>query len=213
MPALEVFADVVCPFAHVGLRLARQRRDEVGSIGESMWIRAWPLELVNGKPQDPDTVAHHIGELKEQIDPGLFAGFRPSAFPATTLPALSLAAQAYRQDPAVGEAASFALRDALFEEGRDPSRADVLRDIADQVGLEDMQFGDHRLVLQEWHEGQRQGVEGSPHFFCKGMNSFCPSLDISRDEQGHTRIRLDRARLDRFLDACFVGDDDGAGQG
>ena len=213
MPVLEVFADVVCPFAHVGLRLAKERRDEVGMTGQSMWIRAWPLELVNGKPQDPTAVALHISELRKQIDPKLFAGFRPSAFPASTLPALSLAAQAYRQDPAVGEAASLALRYALFEEGRDPSNADVLRQISEQVGLEDMQFGDHRLVLQEWHEGQRRGVEGSPHFFCKGMNSFCPSLDISRDEQGHSRIRLDRARLDRFLDACFLGDDSGAGQG
>ena len=120
-------------------------------------------------------MALHISELRKQIDPKLFAGFRPSAFPATTLPALELAAHAYRQDPAVGEEpASFALRHALFEEGRDPSMGDVLKEIAEQVGMEDMPRDDHhhRLVFEEWHEGQRRGVEGSPHFFCKGMNSL-----------------------------------------
>ena len=63
MPTLEVFADVGCPFAHVGLRLARQRRDDLGLAGEWMWVRAWPLELVNGKPQDPETVLVHIADL------------------------------------------------------------------------------------------------------------------------------------------------------
>ncbi len=206
MPTLEVFADVGCPFAHVGLRMARRRRDELGLAGESMWVRAWPLELVNGKPQDPEAVVRHIADLREQIDPGLFAGFRPNAFPTTTLPALSLAAQAYRQDPAIGEATSFALRHALFEEGKDPSRADVLDEIAERVGMPRRSVDDHGLVLDEWHEGKRRGVQGSPHFFCKGMDSFCPSLDISIDEHGHPRLRLDRARLDRFLDACFLGE-------
>ena len=70
-------------------------------------------------------------------------------------------------------------------------------------------WDDDHLVFDEWEEGQRRGVEGSPHFFCKGMNSFCPSLDISREKHGNSRIRLDRARLDRFLAACFVEGEDG----
>ena len=210
MPTLEVFADVGCPFAHVGLRLARQRRDDLGLAGEWMWVRAWPLELVNGKPQDPETVLLHIADLREQIDPGLFANFDPSVFPATTLPALSLAAQAYREDLALGEVTSFALRVALFEEGRDISRRDVLTEIAKRVGMSKVVMSDDdHLVFDEWEEGQRRGVEGSPHFFCKGMDSFCPSLDISRERHGNTRIRLDRARLDRFLAACFVEGEDG----
>jgi hypothetical protein len=203
--ALEVFADVWCPFAHVGLRLARQRRDDLGVTDEPMWVRAWPLELVNGRPQDPSTVAHHVADLRAQIDSGLFSAFDPATFPTSTLPALSLAAQAYREHPSIGEAASFALRDALFEEGRDPSQPDVLTDVADRVGMRNPPSGDDRLVLEEWQEGRRRGVEGSPHFFCGGMDSFCPSLDIARDEIGHARLRLNRARLDRFLDACFLG--------
>jgi predicted DsbA family dithiol-disulfide isomerase len=205
VPSLEVFADVWCPFAHVGLRMARQRRDALGVAGASMWIRSWPLELVNGQPQDPAKVRLHVADLREQIDPSLFAGFDPGVFPSSTLPALSLAAQAYRQSPAIGEAASFALRDALFEEGRDLSRAEVLTAIAGQAGMQDLRLDDHRLVIEEWHEGQRRGVEGSPHFFCRGVDSFCPSLDISRNREGHARLRLNPSRLDDFLDSCFRG--------
>jgi hypothetical protein len=178
----------------------------VGLTDESIVIRAWPLELVNGRPQDPSVVASHIEDLREQIDAELFAGFDPGAFPSSTLPALSLAAQAYRFDASAGEAASFALRDALFEEGKDPSQPEVLTGIAERVGLPDLHLRDHQLVIEEWHEGRERGVEGSPHFYCHGMNSFCPSLDISRDGEGRLQLRPNKVRLIEFLDACFRED-------
>jgi hypothetical protein len=47
---VEVFADVGCPFAHVGLRRFVERRDELGRDDVVLWVRAWPLELVNARP-------------------------------------------------------------------------------------------------------------------------------------------------------------------
>ena len=53
---IEVFADVVCPFTHVGLRRLVDRRDELGASAV-LRVRAWPLELINGEPLAADLVA------------------------------------------------------------------------------------------------------------------------------------------------------------
>ena len=55
MSVLEVYADIWCPFAYVGLHCVAARRSERGRDDVLLDIRAWPLELVNGAPLDPDT--------------------------------------------------------------------------------------------------------------------------------------------------------------
>lgn len=65
---IEVFADVVCPFTHVGLRRLVERRHELGSSAV-LRVRAWPLELVNGEPLAADVVAEEVRELREQVAP------------------------------------------------------------------------------------------------------------------------------------------------
>jgi len=202
-PGLEVFADVWCPFAHVGLRLVRARlQDLLGANGVSLRVRAWPLELVNGRPLDPQTTAHHVADLRAQLGNGWFAGFDPSAFPDTTLPALAVAAAAYRSGRAVGERVSMALRDALFEEGRNVADPEVLLAIADQHGVM-VEPVDQQAVLADWRDGQLRSVKGSPHFFCGRTGMFCPSLTIERQRGGALRIAPDRERLERFIDQCF----------
>src|SRR5579872_4650064 len=135
MTQIEVYADIWCPFAHVGLRAVLRRRSELGRDDVTIRVRSWPLELVNNAPLDVDTTAQHIAELREQVATGLFAGFDRDHFPATTLPALALAVAAYRRDGRMGEAVSLALRDALFEQGQDVSRDDVLSRVARAHGL------------------------------------------------------------------------------
>jgi len=53
------------------------------------------------------------------VAPDLFAGFDPERFPMSSLPALALGAAAYKSDLQHGERVNLALREALFEEGRD----------------------------------------------------------------------------------------------
>jgi predicted DsbA family dithiol-disulfide isomerase len=201
---IEVFADIWCPFTHVGLRTVVRRRSELGRADVAVRVRSWPLELVNGAPLDVDATAAHVEDLREQVAPSLFAGFDPSRFPRTTLPALALASAAYRKDDGTGEAVSLALRDALFEEGRDISRPEVLASVARSHGLDDGEAADVSEVLTDWHQGESRGVKGSPHFFCGDLESFCPSLIITRDEEG--RLHLDRnlEALDAFLEKCFA---------
>jgi predicted DsbA family dithiol-disulfide isomerase len=198
---IEVFADVLCPFTHVGLlRLVAHRR----AIGANtvIRVRAWPLELVNGKPLSAAFVAEEVAEMRAQVAPDMFAGFSEAHFPSTSLPALDVAAAAYRRSTPAGEQVSLALRHAVFEEGRDISSPDVLADIARSHDLRPTGPGDRETVLADWEEGRERGVLGSPHFFLDGDDFFCPALEITRIEH-HLQIRHDDAGFQRFLAHAF----------
>ncbi len=52
---------------------------------------------------------------------------------------------------------SLALRDALFEEGRDVSDPSVLAAIARTHGITGADAGDEATVLADWHEGVTRG--------------------------------------------------------
>jgi len=203
MTVIEVYADICCPFTHVGLRTVVQRRDQLKRDDVVLRVRAWPLELVNGKPLDPVTTGEHVDALRSQVAPDLFAQFDPNHFPRTSLPALALSAAAYRHGDRVGEAVSLELRDSLFERGRDISCHNVLVSVANAHGVGDVGLEDEERVLEEWRDGQSRGVLGSPHFFCGDIDTFCPSLDISRDASGHIHLHRDAEALDLFLTECF----------
>ena len=204
MALIEVYGDIWCPFTHIGLRWVVQRRDQLERDDVVIRVRAWPLELVNGRPLDPESTADHVDDLRQQVSPDLFTNFHPERFPTTTLPALALAAAAYGQDGRLGESVSLAIRDALFEQGRDISRPEVLTTLARQHGVVAFDPDELETVRREWREGQARGVEGSPHFFCGDMSVFCPSLEMARDESGHLQIRRNVSRLNRFLSDCLA---------
>jgi predicted DsbA family dithiol-disulfide isomerase len=203
VPTLEVFADVWCPFAHVGLRAAAAFRSVRGREDVPFLIRSWPLELVNGVPLVPATTAEHVRELREQVAPDLFRGFDVAHFPTSSLRALALAELGYRRDAHTGEAVSFALREALFEEGRDVASDEVLGDLATRYGLDPLEATEES-VRASWSLGQARGVRGSPHFFCSGRDAFCPTLEVRRDGDGHLEVAWRAHELETFLSTCFV---------
>ena len=63
---------------------------------------------------------------------------------------------------------------------------------------------DRAAVLDDWHEGQRRGVLGSPHFFCGKTDVFCPSLDITKDPAEGLSVARDISGLTAFLDRCLA---------
>jgi len=204
-PVVEVFADIWCPFTHVGLRAIDEQRVLTGRSDVVINVRSWPLEFVNGAPLNAVVTQEHVDHLREQVAPKLFQGFNPERFPTSTMEALALVIRAYRADARVGERASFALRDALFEHGQDVSDRGVLSEIAAELGVDLPSRSDHDAVLADWHEGQRRGVLGSPHFFCGDTDTFCPSLDITKDPELGVSITRDTSRLTAFLERCFEG--------
>lgn len=199
---IEVFADVGCPFTHVGLRRFVARREAVGRQDVQLRVRAWPLEIVNGQPLDPDFIAEEVDDIRDQVAPDLFGGFVVEHFPTSSLPALAVAAAGYRVASQVGEAVSLALRSLLFEQGEDIGRGDVLARVAADHGLE-VTDADRDAVLEDHRDGVRRGVIGSPHFFTPSGDFFCPALDVSRDDRGHLRITADPDGFEAFLTAAL----------
>ena len=199
---VEVFADVTCPFAHVGLRRFVARREEFGLRGPILRVRAWPLELVNGEPLEPSLVAQHAVELREQVAPDLFRGFNPDLVPVSSMPALELVAAAYELSNPAGERASLLVRDARFEQGLDIGEPDVLDAIAAKEGITVRPAEAERIVVHDYEEGRRRGVRGSPEFFLDGRGWYCPSLHIAQVD-GVLRIEPDVEAIEAFLAACF----------
>jgi len=210
--AVEVYADIWCPFTHLGLRrLVARREEEERSL--PIRVRAWPLELVNGEPLDAAFVAEEITELRAQVAPDVFEGFREDRFPSTTLPALALVESAYKVSPVVGESMSLMLRDLLFEHGGDVSDPAVLAAAASDLGVPLAGPAEAVAVQDSWDAGRERGVVGSPHFFTASAGYFCPALDIEKVD-GRFRIRLDEPAFEEFVASCFGsvgGDDDGGG--
>jgi len=200
---IEVYADIWCTFAHVGLRMADEHRRTSGRADVRLHVRAWPLEWVNGAPMDPQKVADHVAELQEHVAPTMFQHVDVEHFPTSTIDALALVARAYRAGDEVGERASFMVRNALFEEGRDIGDPAVLSDLGDRLGIGAPDQADRDAVRAEYEAGREKGVIGSPHFFCGDENAFCPSLQITRGEDALI-IHADADRLTEFLQRCLT---------
>ena len=201
---IEVFADVACPFTHVGLRRLVAERQARARPDVVLVANAWPLELVNGHALDAAVIAQEVEALRASVAPELFTGFDPERWPASSLPALSLTAAARGLGPRVAEAVALAVRTALFEEGLDVADREVLDRIGADHGLATAAVdAGHDLVLAEWEEGRRRGVIGSPHFFVDETDVFCPSLRISHVD-GRFDIEVATAELVGFFDRCFA---------
>jgi predicted DsbA family dithiol-disulfide isomerase len=209
---IEVFADIWCPFTHVGLHMIDDLRQRSGRSDIVIYVRAWPLELVNLRPMDPVSTRSNASELRAQVAPELFGAYQstitpaegaPAWFPSSTLEALALAARAYRRDLATGEAVSFALRRALFEEARDISTPQVLSEIATAHGLELPDEEDRAAVRADWEMGQSRQVIGSPHFFKGNDSKFCVALQISKDPVTGLSVQRNSAALEAFFTEFF----------
>jgi len=201
---IEVFADITCPFTHVGLARVTE---QLASAGSEMVIRvrAWPLEWVNGSPLDVDAVAAKAAVLRDELGVDLFSGINRARWPSTTVPALNLAASAYSVSPELGLGVSLELRSALFERGLDIADPAVLASMAAAHGLDRPDLEPSRSVLADYSDGLARGVKGSPDFFIADTEYFCPALDLGHDEAGALTARFDAAGLEAFMSAALGG--------
>jgi len=205
MRTIEVFADVLCPFTHVGLHTLIDRRTERRLAEPRLRIRAWPLELINGKPLDPHHIGAEVTALRASVRPDLFTGFSVDTFPSTSMAAFALTAAADRTgDPGLVEEVGMALRDAVFEQGLDIGQPEIVAPIANSFGLEPLAANETSVAVHaDWDEGRGRGVIGSPHFFTDdGESRFCPVLDISRDDVGNFVIAWKQG-TEAFVDSLL----------
>ncbi len=198
MTTIEVWADVTCPFAHVGLQMVASQLAALDHPIEIV-VRAWPLEWVNGAPLAADAVARNVNALERQLGVDCFRGFRADRWPVSSIPALNLADAAYRRDATTGFEMSKRLRSLLFEEGQDIADDAVLREVADAYGLATAPPTVAPGVLTDYSEGQRRGVRGSPEFLVGDEHFFCPALELGHDDDGNLTAGIDRDGIARFV--------------
>jgi predicted DsbA family dithiol-disulfide isomerase len=204
MSRIEVFADIVCPFTHVGLRRLSEERHARGRR-VSLRIRAWPLEWINGTALGPELLTGEIDALRAQVAPEMFVGFDPTIFPITSIPAFGLVAAAYALDYPTGAAVGLAVRDALFEHGQDVSDEAVLLSIGRRFDVEPLEPKAAELAVRtDWERGKARAVQGSPHFFVGDRGWFCPSLEISHHNDRFD-IHVADEQMDDFYTAAFAG--------
>jgi len=195
---IEVFADITCPFTHVGLKRVVEHVDALADP-PAVHVRAWPLEWVNGAGLEADAVSAKSSALTDQLGVDDFRGLDPAHWPSSTVPALELAAAAYDVGAATGLAVSLDLREALFERGLDVGEPAVLADTATRhrVGLPAPD--ESARVQADYDEGRRRGVAGSPHFWVGTDDYFCPALDLGHDTTGLLIARFDPVGLADFF--------------
>jgi predicted DsbA family dithiol-disulfide isomerase len=165
-------------------------RDELG-LGDSVRFdhRAFPLELVNGRPTPRSTLDAEI-PVAGALEPG--AGWQvwqggESAYPVTTLLAMEAVQAARKQSLAASEALDLALRVAFFADSRCISLRNVILDAAGESVAVDVDALadalDHgrarRRVMEDFEEAGRGAVQGSPHLFLPdGTDSHNPGIEL-----------------------------------
>ena len=202
MPTLiEVYADIACPFTHIGLRRFVEQRHATGRDDLKVRVRPWPLEWVNGKPLEPLFIEEEVNEIRPQVAADLFTNFDAARFPSSSLAAHALVEAAYDSSLDVGEQISLELRDLLFEQGTDVSDPTVLAELGHRHGV--TADADLTRVRDAYEHGVQRGVQGSPHFFIGDADFFCPGLRISRDDEDHLQVAPDHDAFDRFMAAAL----------
>jgi predicted DsbA family dithiol-disulfide isomerase len=203
---IEVFAEIACPFTHACLHTIVAERTRRGTESPRLFVRAWPLELVNDRAINPRRVAEEIAALRAQVSHELFRATDATHVPSSSIGAFGLAAAAYRCNDDVGEAVGFAIRRALFEEGRDLDDDRALRAIGAPFEVQPLSPEDAASAVDaDWQAGRARGVKGSPHVFVGDREWFSPSLEIEKDADGNITVRRDDDTLAAFYAAAFGG--------
>lgn len=186
---IQVWSDLLCPFAHVALYRLRTARTKLG-LDDAVRIdhHTFALELFNGPHSRPgtDSEAVGLGQLAPEI------GFRLWTQPDWTYPStVLLAAEAVHAAKAQGLRASedldAALRRAFWFGSRTIGHRQVILEVAAEVdsvdaaalttALDDGRarsavMGDHAIAVTD-------AVQGSPHLFLPdGSAVHNPGIDV-----------------------------------
>ncbi|MEU6795075.1 DsbA family protein [Nonomuraea wenchangensis] len=189
---VQIWSDLLCPFAYVGLIWLRRARARLGLDGRvRVEHRIFPLELFNGPHprRGTDTEAVGLG----QIEPA--ANFRVWAapddlYPHTVLLAAEAVHAASAQSLEAGEELDLALRQAFWTHSRSIGHRQVILDVAAGVpgGVVDvaalraaLDDGRHRAdVMRDFAISGTDAITGSPTLrFADGTSTHNPGISVS----------------------------------
>ncbi|MCC6945790.1 MAG: DsbA family protein [Thermomicrobiales bacterium] len=171
MKQIQMYADLICPFAYLVHCSWRSIRGEYEGQVEIVH-RSLALEYVN-RAQTPKRGIEAELPILFLSEPDLpYAPWHApeSEWPVTSLPAFEAVHCAHRQSPALGDDMAWAIRVAFFAGSRCISLRHVLIELAGEAGLDPIQFEadfDGGVCKQQVIDDARYGwetasVPGSP---------------------------------------------------
>jgi len=176
---IQLWSDLLCPFAHVAVHRLRETRERLGLGGQvRLDHHVFPLELFNGPHprRGTDTEAVGLGQVAPE------AGFRvwtaaDDLYPHTVLLAAEAVLAATSQSMEAAEALDAALRRAFWSESRSIAHRQVVLDVAAEVADRDegnavldvdqltdaLDSGRHRRALMaDFAIARTDAIPGSP---------------------------------------------------
>jgi predicted DsbA family dithiol-disulfide isomerase len=187
---IVMWSDIACPWATLAVHRLVAARRRLGMDGRVVVDhRAFPLEVVNGRPTPRHILDAEI-PVAGGLEPG--AGWQiwrgdPHNYPVTTLLALEAVQAAKEQSLWASEQLDHALRMALFAESRCISMRHVILDVAVTCDTLDADLLEKALdgrrargsVFLDRAEAHGAGVEGSPHLFLPdGTSAHNPGISV-----------------------------------
>jgi predicted DsbA family dithiol-disulfide isomerase len=187
---IQIWSDLLCPFAHVAVHRLWQARERLGLTDRVEFDHhAFPLELFDGPHprRGTDTEAVGIGQVAPD------AGFRiwtgpDDQYPHTILLAIEAILAAKAQSLRASEHLDRALRKAFWVESRSISHRQVILDVAGELDgscdvdrlAADLDSGTYRRALMDdFAVSQTEEVRGSPHlFFADGTDAHNPGISV-----------------------------------
>jgi predicted DsbA family dithiol-disulfide isomerase len=180
---LQVWSDLLCPFAHVALTCLRAARSALPADDPGAAVRfehhSFPLELFNGPHprRGTDTEAVGLGQIAPE------AGFRvwtgeDDQYPHTVLLAAEAVLAATAQNLLAGEALDAALRAAFWTHSRSIAHRRVILDVAAETVAtspdsmldlrrlaHDLDTGTYRAaIFADFAIAESDAIAGSPTF-------------------------------------------------
>ncbi|TDD57708.1 hypothetical protein E1263_22355 [Kribbella antibiotica] len=168
---IQVWSDLLCPFAHVAIHRLRVAREQLG-VEVQLDHHTFALELFDGPHPRPGTDSEAVG--LGQLEPEL--GFRlwtkPDwTYPSTVLLAAEAVHAAKEQGLRASEELDHALRKAFWLESRSIAHRQVILDVATEIGIDTtalaaaLDDGRARATMMADHAiAVTDAIQGSPQF-------------------------------------------------
>ncbi|MEJ3652633.1 DsbA family protein [Actinomycetes bacterium KLBMP 9759] len=190
MTTIQVWSDLLCPFAYVGLLRLRRARARLG-LDVRLEHHTFPLELFDGPHprRGTDTEAVGVGRIEPEGQFRVWTG-PDDQYPHTVLLAAEAVHAASAQSLEAGEELDLALRQAFWTHSRSISHRQVILDVAGAVAAVDtealtaaLDSGRHRGdVMADFAVAQTDAITGSPTFvLADGSSATNPGIEVHWD--------------------------------
>jgi predicted DsbA family dithiol-disulfide isomerase len=186
---IQVWSDLLCPFAYVALHRLMAARERLGLAGQvHIDHHCFPLELFNGPHPRPGTDSEAVGLGQIEPDAEFRLWTEPEwLYPSTVLLAAEAVLAAKEQSLDVSADLDLALRRGFWSSSRSIAHRQVILDIAGEVpGLdlaaltEALDTGRHRIdLMTDFEISKTDEVKGSPHLFlADGYEANNPGMSV-----------------------------------